>query len=85
VERGLAENPAPQPVIRAAERVAGVLADRVHAAGAEPSTEHLRPASSLAARREIRLRAVNVTTVARSRGPNAEPAIPPDKRVGFMN
>lgn len=34
---------------------------------------------------EIRLRAVNVTTVARSRGPNAEPAIPPDKRAGFMN
>jgi hypothetical protein len=31
------------------------------------------------------LRAVNVTTFARSRGPNAEPAIPPDKRAGFMN
>jgi hypothetical protein len=31
------------------------------------------------------LRAVNVTIVARSRGPHTEPAIPPDKRVGFMN
>jgi hypothetical protein len=36
-------------------------------------------ASSLAARRAIRLRAVSVTIAARSRGPNAEPAIPSGK------
>ena len=35
------------------------------------------PASSLAPRREIRLRAVNVTIAARNRGPNAEHPIPP--------
>jgi len=39
---------------------------------------NISPASSPAARREIRLRAVNVTIAARSRGPNADGPSPAD-------
>lgn len=42
----------------------------------ESLAPNISRASSLAARREVRLRAVNVTITARSLGPNAEDPIP---------
>ena len=75
VHRGLVKHPVVQLGVRAGERVRRALADRVDRADRETDPEQVE-ASSIIPRREIRLRAVNVTNAACKFGPNADPPIP---------
>jgi len=74
MHRALVQHPVLQLQVRAGERVAGALADMVDRAGREHDAEQIA-ASSVIPRREIRCRAVNVTTAAWSLGPNADAPI----------
>ena len=75
MHRALTEDPVAQVAVGARERGAGALTDGVHGAGRDvcPNSS---PASSLAPRREIRCRAVNVTSAASNLIPNGELASP---------
>ncbi len=76
MHRGLVQHPVLQLQVRAGERIGGALADLVNRAGRERHAEQITRELEIP-RREIRCRAVKVTTAACNLGPNADPPIPP--------